>query len=136
MNNNIRIFITRNFRFEAAHRLHNYDGPCNNLHGHSYSLYVTISGFTNDNGVVLDFKELKTIVTEEIINKIDHTYLNDVLKINNTTAENISMWIWDELQLKLKKIKTGNKLRLEKIRLFETESCYVEIRRESQYENC
>lgn len=72
------IRVTREFTFEMAHVLWNYDGPCRNVHGHSYRLFVTISGVpVNDvknpkNGMVIDFVDLKTIVLKEIVNVFDH----------------------------------------------------------------
>jgi 6-pyruvoyltetrahydropterin/6-carboxytetrahydropterin synthase len=73
-----KIRITKKFRFEMSHILWNYDGLCKNIHGHSYILYVTILGNPHINkesnlGMVMDFKELKKIVNEEIINKFDHS---------------------------------------------------------------
>jgi len=75
-----KIRITKEFRFEMAHVLWNYDGLCKNIHGHSYILCVTIIGEpanNNDNdsnsGMVMDFSELKRIVNENIINKLDHS---------------------------------------------------------------
>jgi 6-pyruvoyltetrahydropterin/6-carboxytetrahydropterin synthase len=73
------IRVTREFNFEMAHVLLNYDGPCRNVHGHSYRLFVTISGVpVNDisnpkNGMVIDFSELKVIVMERIVNIFDHS---------------------------------------------------------------
>lgn len=76
-----RIRLTRLFTFEAAHALHNYKGGCRNIHGHSYRLEVTIIGtpivsetHPND-GMVMDFKDLKKIVQETIIDPIDHALL-------------------------------------------------------------
>jgi 6-pyruvoyltetrahydropterin/6-carboxytetrahydropterin synthase len=75
---NTKIRVTREFTFEMAHVLWNYDGPCRNVHGHSYRLFVTISGTpVNDtenpkNGMVIDFTDLKNIVMKEIINVFDH----------------------------------------------------------------
>jgi 6-pyruvoyltetrahydropterin/6-carboxytetrahydropterin synthase len=72
------IRVTREFTFEMAHVLRNYDGPCRNVHGHSYRLFVTLSGTpANDvnnpkNGMVIDFTELKNIVLRKIINLFDH----------------------------------------------------------------
>jgi 6-pyruvoyltetrahydropterin/6-carboxytetrahydropterin synthase len=72
------IRVTREFTFEMAHVLWNYDGPCRNVHGHSYRLFVTISGApvnnsTNPkNGMVMDFTDLKNIVMLEIVNVFDH----------------------------------------------------------------
>lgn len=75
------IRITKEFRFEMAHALWNYDGPCRNVHGHSYILYVTFSGVPADdpedprNGMVLDFGDLKKIVEENIIDMFDHALM-------------------------------------------------------------
>jgi len=76
-----KIRITREFTFEMAHALWNYDGPCRNIHGHSYKLYVTVSGSPlEDNtstklGMVIDFSDLKKIVKESIIDYFDHSVL-------------------------------------------------------------
>jgi 6-pyruvoyltetrahydropterin/6-carboxytetrahydropterin synthase len=73
--------ITKQFRFEAAHALWNYDGPCHNIHGHSYLLYVTIKGQVNNEtdhpkqGMLMDFSVLKKIVNDLIIEPYDHTLL-------------------------------------------------------------
>jgi 6-pyruvoyltetrahydropterin/6-carboxytetrahydropterin synthase len=62
-----------------AHALYGYDGPCKNIHGHSYSLCITISGNPNDdnnnpkNGMVMDFGELKSIANDLIIKHFDHS---------------------------------------------------------------
>ena len=70
--------ITKEFRFEGAHALPGYDGKCRNIHGHSYIMYVTVKGEpangTNSpkEGMVVDFKNLKDIVNENIIDKFDH----------------------------------------------------------------
>lgn len=73
------IRVTREFTFEMAHVLRNYDGPCRNVHGHSYRLFVTLSGTPLDdgknpkNGMVIDFTLLKDIVMRKIINEFDHS---------------------------------------------------------------
>ena len=73
------IRLTREFTFEMSHVLHNYDGPCRNVHGHSYRLFVTLSGVpVNDpdnpkNGMVIDFTDLKNIVLSRIVNQFDHS---------------------------------------------------------------
>ena len=72
------IRITKRFSFEAGHALYGYDGKCKNLHGHSYKLSVTVIGTpitdkTNPKfGMVIDFTDLKRIVTEEIVDTFDH----------------------------------------------------------------
>lgn len=72
------IRVTKEFSFEMSHVLHNYDGPCRNVHGHSYRLFVTVAGTPGSDennpklGMVIDFGDLKKIVNEEIVNKFDH----------------------------------------------------------------
>ena len=88
MGNIIR--ITKEFKFEMAHALHGYDGLCKNIHGHSYRLWVTISGKVlklngdKKDGMVMDFDILKSIVKPEIIEKYDHSL---VLNANSSHAE-------------------------------------------------
>jgi 6-pyruvoyltetrahydropterin/6-carboxytetrahydropterin synthase len=73
------IRVTKEFPFEMAHVLWNYDGPCRNVHGHSYRLFVTLSGVPLEeqgnpkNGMVIDFTDLKSIVKKEIVNVFDHS---------------------------------------------------------------
>ena len=75
------IRLTKEFRFEAAHALWNYDGLCRNVHGHSYVLQVTIKGVavTEENnpkqGMVMDFSDLKKIVKENIVLPFDHALI-------------------------------------------------------------
>jgi 6-pyruvoyltetrahydropterin/6-carboxytetrahydropterin synthase len=75
------IRLTKQFRFEAAHALWNYDGPCRNIHGHSYVLYVTVRGrpITEPGdpkrGMVMDFSTLKKIVEGLIIGPFDHALM-------------------------------------------------------------
>ena len=72
------IRITKEFRYEGAHALLNYDGKCRNVHGHSYILYVTVKGTPIDdnsnckNGMILDFSDFKRIVNDTIIEEFDH----------------------------------------------------------------
>jgi 6-pyruvoyltetrahydropterin/6-carboxytetrahydropterin synthase len=74
-----RIRVTRKFTFEMAHALWNYDGPCRNIHGHSYQLFVTVTGETNTDpestklGMVMDFSDLKKIVNKNVVDVYDHS---------------------------------------------------------------
>ena len=76
-----KIRITKEFNFEMAHALWNYDGACKNLHGHSYKLFVTLIGEPIDdvnntkNGMVVDFSELKHLIHKKIISRLDHAVL-------------------------------------------------------------
>jgi 6-pyruvoyltetrahydropterin/6-carboxytetrahydropterin synthase len=70
--------VTKEFSFEMAHALWNYDGACRNIHGHSYKLSITVKGNPVSDesnpklGMVIDFGDLKAIVKSEIINVFDH----------------------------------------------------------------
>ena len=70
--------LTRDFVFEMAHALPGYEGKCRNIHGHSYHLSVTVEGIplsqpdAPDDGMVLDFHQLKQIVTQHIVEPFDH----------------------------------------------------------------
>lgn len=72
------IRITKIFSFEMAHALFGHDGPCKNIHGHSYILSVTLKGkpisdtSNPKNGMVYDFADLKKIINEKIISVYDH----------------------------------------------------------------
>jgi len=74
---NIR--ITKQFDFETGHALYGYDGKCKNVHGHSYKLSVTVIGSPIEDtnnvkcGMVIDFGDLKKIVSSEIVDKFDHS---------------------------------------------------------------
>ena len=92
--------VTREFTFEMAHVLRNYDGPCRNVHGHSYRLFVTVAGIPSDDagnpkcGMVIDFTDLKKIVMEKIVDVFDHSVVvsedfdNDKLKMMSKTFGN------------------------------------------------
>lgn len=75
------IRLTKEFTFEAAHFLEDYDGVCSQLHGHSYRLYVTVRGIPSDdeldpkNGMVIDFGYLKQLVNDAIISEFDHSLI-------------------------------------------------------------
>ena len=75
------IRLTKEFSFEAAHALGGYDGPCREIHGHSYRLFVTIKGepscdaYDPKQGMVMDFGLLKRIVNEQIISRLDHAFI-------------------------------------------------------------
>jgi 6-pyruvoyltetrahydropterin/6-carboxytetrahydropterin synthase len=85
------IRVTKEFPFEMAHVLWNYDGPCRNVHGHSYRLFVTLTGMPSDNienpknGMVIDFSDLKSIVRREVVEIFDHSVvLSDILNKDKT----------------------------------------------------
>ena len=83
--------------FEAAHFIYNHPGKCRNLHGHSYKLFVLIEGTPDPaTGMIIDFDDLSKVVTEKVLSRLDHHFLNDLIPLS--TAENISLWIWEQLK--------------------------------------
>ena len=134
------VYITKRETFAAAHRLfipelsdeENYElfGKCSNpnWHGHNYTLEVVVAGFADSKtGFVLDIKKLKQIISENILEKVDHKNLNtetDFMKGIIPTSENLVIAIWDQLK---DKIPNG---KLYSVKLYETENNYFEYRGE------
>ena len=140
-----KIRVTKEFNFEIAHALWNYDGPCANIHGHSYRLFVTVIGEPIDddqnpkNGMVIDFSDLKRIVNQEIVHPLDHAIIlsqkafdslncldNQMFKKQyivdyQPTCENM---VIDFAQKLLKKIP--DRLKLHNIKLHETATSFAE----------
>jgi len=109
------MLINKIFTFDAAHKLPNYNGKCANLHGHTWKLIVSLEGEIKENGMIVDFKELKDKVNEKVIDKLDHSYLNDA--ISNPTCENLLLWIKEQLA----------ELNPKTLRLYESETSFCEI---------
>lgn len=135
------IRITKEFKFEMAHALYGYDGPCKNIHGHSYILKVCVLGKVRQgavdvkNGMVMDFGDLKQIVMSSIVNELDHALvLNDAAPKTDLsqfekvvylpyqpTSENMVLDFVERIQKKL-----PSTLRLQSVRLHETATAYAE----------
>ncbi len=129
------IYLTRKTEFCASHRLFNPTfspeknqkvfGLCNNPngHGHNYVLEVTVKGeVEEETGMVLDLKTLKKLITQEIIDKVDHKNLNVDVKFLEgiiPTAENIAIKFWEILEPKIEKGQ------LHEVKLFESERNFV-----------
>lgn len=113
----MRVTVSRKAHFNAAHRLYRKDwsaekndavfGKCNNpnFHGHNYELIVSITGAINpETGYVIDIKDLKDIIYQEVELPFDHKNLNiDVEEFRdlNPTAENIVVVIWNKIRKRL-----------------------------------
>jgi 6-pyruvoyltetrahydropterin/6-carboxytetrahydropterin synthase len=113
----MRTSVTRSFTFEAAHHLPWHPGRCRNRHGHGYRLEVTVQGPVDDRGVVVDFDELAAVVEREVLDRLDHRDLNDVLE--NPTAELIASEVW--------KLVEAAGLGVSRVRLWETADSMVEV---------
>ena len=84
----------------AAHRLREYDGNCERLHGHNWRIDVTVESKTlDDRGIAMDFREIKLLLSE-ILSRYDHVYLNDVSPFDamNPSSENFARYIFEEME--------------------------------------
>jgi 6-pyruvoyltetrahydropterin/6-carboxytetrahydropterin synthase len=124
-----RVLVSKEFTFDAAHHLHDYEGKCKNLHGHTYKVIFGLSGYTDSRGLMIDFGDIKEIWKHEIEIHLDHRYLNETLPLMNTTAENIVVWIYEKMAAALM-VKDYKGARVEFVRLYETPTSYAEARRE------
>ena len=131
----MKVTVSRKAHFNAAHRLFvenwsdeknkNLFGKCSNpnFHGHNYDLIVDVTGDVDQvTGVVIDLKELKDIIKNEVEELLDHKNLNlDVLYFKKVipTAENICIFIWNILRDKISK---DNEL---SVTLYETSRNFV-----------
>lgn len=126
-----------------AHAIHGYSGACKNIHGHSYELHVSVSSTLNDAdyipspGFLIDFKEIKKLVSESVIKILDHRLLlsEAFLKENKSfssaenlvifeaepTAENLLVYIRNLL-----KKQVPENIRLTHLKLFETKDSYAD----------
>jgi len=140
-----KLRLTKKFTFEMAHALWNYEGSCRNVHGHSYTLFVTIIGEPSrdrkspKNGMVVDFSEFKSWVNSEIVDDLDHNFLvssdADIENLNKVdqmfekikivdfqpTCENLLLYIADIIKTKL-----PDNIKLFSLKLCETPTSYAE----------
>ncbi len=89
--------------FAAAHRLRNFRGKCENLHGHNWKVEVVLRGTElNESGILIDFGEVK-LATRELLAMVDHQYLNDLpfFSENNPSSENIAKFLFQILSARL-----------------------------------
>lgn len=126
-----RVMVSKEFTFDAAHHLHCYEGKCKNLHGHTYKVIFGISGFVDEIGLVIDFSDIKKIWKDKIEVFLDHRYLNETLPKMNTTAENMVVWIFEQMEEAIRDLP--NDCKVELVRLFETPTSYAEARRKWIY---
>lgn len=109
----------------AAHNLSlPYDSPCNGLHGHNWKVTIDVaSPALNNDGMIIDFTHVKK-ATHGVI---DHKYLNDILDFN-TTAENMTLWVRDQVDSAIKKhcVEIAGVAYCSRVEIFETaKNCAV-----------
>lgn len=135
-----KLTITKEFKFNSSHRLHDSNlnteqnqrlfGKCNNSpsHGHTYKLFVTISGPIK-NGMIINFTDLKKLVKETILDEYDYHFLNNCITLKGkiTTCEVMVDIIFDILGVALKMYDED--IILEEIKLYETETSFATYKR-------
>lgn len=141
--------ITTRLEFDAGHRIPSHKSQCRNLHGHRYTLEITLSGdiITQNNvsekGMVMDFSDVKRIARESVVDLWDHAFLvyfddKVVLDFLNSlpnhktvifptvpTAENMAAEAFNILREQYKDTY-GNHLKLERVRLYETPNSWAD----------
>ena len=144
--------ITRRLEFDAGHRIPNHTSQCKHLHGHRYAIEITLSGDIimqegiSEQGMVMDFSDVKRIAKEIVVEAWDHAFLvyrgdQTVLDFLNTlpghktvvldvvpTAENLAMTAFQLLNGAYRDTY-GNHLRLERVRLYETPNNWADYNR-------
>ncbi|MDF2961565.1 MAG: 6-pyruvoyl tetrahydrobiopterin synthase [Paenibacillus sp.] len=121
------VLVSKEFTFDSAHHLHCYEGKCKSLHGHTYKLQVLMRGRVDERGITIDFADIKRMAKERIMDRLDHRYLNEVLPLMNTTAENMVVWMYEQLDTALREEQLFPKVRLEEVRLWETPTSYAAV---------
>jgi 6-pyruvoyltetrahydropterin/6-carboxytetrahydropterin synthase len=112
--------LTVETKFASAHQLREYKGKCENLHGHSWKVRVSVvAQKLNEIGLAIDFTDLRHI-TNEIVGPLDHTCLNALPQFTdiNPSSENIARWIFEALKEKL----AGHRVVLKSVTVWESET--------------
>ncbi len=135
--------LTKIFQFETAHAISGYEGLCRNIHGHSYELHVTVrarnlkAGFIDKPGFLVDFKEIKAVVKEEIVNYFDHRLFVSAAYLASHPSiadlENLEVWDYEPsaeniLLFILEKLNRAfpEQIYIHNMRLYETSTSYAE----------
>ena len=127
-------YLTKVFHFCAAHKYGNSEwsdeknievfGKDFRVHGHNYTLHVTVKGELNpDTGFIVELEDLKRIVKEHVISKLDHSQFDievDWFKNKQPSSENLVIFIWDQI------IKDFDSSKLHRIRLHETPTIFTD----------
>lgn len=144
------ISITRRLEFDAGHRIPNHDGQCRHLHGHRYAIEVTLTGEVADHpgkaddGMVLDFGDIKRLTNQYVVERWDHAFLvakedeglvtflgtlpnhKTVIMEHVPTVENLANAAFAILQPVFSDA-FGGRLNLSAIRLYETPNCWADV---------
>ena len=132
--------VSKECLFDAAHVLTNHAGQCKNLHGHTYRMIVEVAEATGDDDMVIDFKDLKQVIRETVLQRFDHAFIYDQNSASEceiaaviakhgmrsvglpfrSTAENLARYFFEAL--------TGH-VNVVSVKVFETPESCAEFRR-------
>ncbi|RJP24708.1 MAG: 6-carboxytetrahydropterin synthase QueD [Deltaproteobacteria bacterium] len=118
--------LTVRSTFAAAHRLREYEGNCERLHGHNWRVEVTVeSDALDDRGIALDFRTIKSSLSE-LLSRFDHLYLNDVPPFDalNPSSENLARHLFEEMGK-----KTPAPARVARVTVWESDDARAEYSR-------
>lgn len=104
----MRVQLSKEFSFEAAHRLPHVpaDNKCARLHGHSFKVGITVEGEVDSHtGWFIDYGDISAAIKPMLDQFLDHRYLNEVEGLANPTSEKIAEWIWNRLNPQLAGLK-------------------------------
>jgi len=108
--------------FDAAHYLRDYPGKCYNLHGHRWTVEVAVEGEElNDLGILVDFKDVKRVLKDEVEDYFDHYCLNDLEPFDkvNPTAENLARYIYQSIAVDIDRLG----VQLDSVTIWESPEC-------------
>ena len=123
-----RMLLTKKFEFDAAHQLGNAEdayvyGKCGNLHGHRWTLEVTVTGIPDRYGMIINYKDLSSVVKQAVLDRFDHSFLNEVVEL--PTSEVLVKYIANQIDQVLIRDYPGT-VKLVKVTLYETPTSYIE----------
>jgi len=142
--------ITRKMEFDAGHRIPDHNSQCRNLHGHRYTLFITLTGDVvqkdgaSDNGMVMDFGDIKALAKAHLVDLWDHAFIvhekdtavrafldsmpghKTVVIDRVPTVENLAQAAFDILK-DVYHDRFGRHLSLTKVTLYETPNCWAEV---------
>lgn len=111
--------LSKSFTFEMAHKLTDYSGKCQRLHGHSGKLTIVFIGKDLfNNNILVDYCDIKSLVQPMIDQFLDHQYLNETLDTKNPTSEFIAKWVFEYIEFLL---ATNANEAFSQVKLYEVE---------------
>jgi 6-pyruvoyltetrahydropterin/6-carboxytetrahydropterin synthase len=133
--------VSKECQFDAAHVLTNHTGQCKNLHGHTYRIVVEVAEGVDDHDMVIDFKDLKQVVRDVILDRFDHAFVFNEASSSEceiaaviakhgmksvglpfrSTAENLARYFYHEL---------AERLNVVSVKVYETPESCAEYRRD------